>query len=54
MLRKGQIVIKAIRAIAPGDEITNDYGKDYFDLFIKPKGCRCAACARKAARRRGR
>ncbi len=54
VLRKGQIVIKAIRAIAPGDEITYDYGKDYFDLFIKPKGCRCAACARKAARRRGR
>jgi hypothetical protein len=54
VLRKGKIVIQAIRAIAPGDEITNDYGKDYFDLFIKPKGCRCAACARKAARRRGR
>jgi uncharacterized protein len=54
VLRKGQIVIKAIRAIAPGDEITNDYGKDYFDLFIKPKGCRCAACARKAAQQRSR
>jgi SET domain-containing protein len=54
VLRKGKIVILAIRAIPPGDEITSDYGKDYFDLFIKPKGCRCAACARKAALRRSR
>lgn len=52
VLRKGKIVIKALRAIAPGDEITYDYGKDYFDLFIKPKGCRCAACTRKTARPR--
>jgi uncharacterized protein len=51
VLRKGKIVIVAIRAIAPDDEITYDYGKDYFDLFIKPKGCRCAACARKGSRR---
>jgi uncharacterized protein len=54
VLRQGKIVIEAIRAIAPGDEITYDYGKDYFDLFIKPKGCRCAACARKASRTRSR
>jgi uncharacterized protein len=54
VLREGKIAIEAIRAIAPGDEITYDYGKDYFDLFIKPKGCRCAACARKAARKRSR
>jgi uncharacterized protein len=45
-------VIQALRAIAPGEEITYDYGSDYFELFIKPKGCRCAACARK--RKRGR
>jgi uncharacterized protein len=54
VLRKGKIVILAIRAIAPGDEITYDYGKDYFELFIKPNGCRCAACARPAPRRRSR
>jgi SET domain-containing protein len=52
VLRKGKIVIVALRGIVPDDEITSDYGKDYFDLFIKPKGCRCAACARKAARKR--
>ena len=45
VLRAGRIVFVALRAIAPGEEITLDYGEDYFDLFIKPSGCRCAACA---------
>ena len=33
-----------------GEEITLDYGKEYFDLFIAPFGCRCAACAKRAAK----
>jgi uncharacterized protein len=49
-----KLVLVALRKIAPGEEITYDYGKDYFDLFIKPKGCRCAACKAKAKRRRRR
>ncbi len=53
VLRKGQIVFVALRRIAPGDEITYDYGREYFDAFIKKSGCRCAACrAKRAARRR--
>jgi SET domain-containing protein len=50
VLRKGRMVFVALRDIAPGEEITLDYGKEYFDLFIAPLGCRCAACAAKAAR----
>ncbi|HUC52250.1 MAG TPA: SET domain-containing protein [Xanthobacteraceae bacterium] len=50
VLRKGQLIFVALRDIAPGEEITLDYGKDYFDLFIAPLGCRCATCAKKAAR----
>ena len=45
VLRAGQIVFVALRAIAPGEEITLDYGEEYFELYIKPLGCRCAACA---------
>jgi uncharacterized protein len=44
---KGKINIRAIKNIAPGDEITYDYGKDHFNGFIKPNGCKCAKCAEK-------
>ena len=54
VLRKGRIVFVALRRIAPGEEITYDYGREYFDFFIKPSGCRCAACAAKARRSRRR
>jgi uncharacterized protein len=54
VLRKGRIVFIALRRIAPGEEITLDYGREYFDLFIKASSCRCAACAAKAAVRRRR
>jgi SET domain-containing protein len=30
--------------IEAGAEITLDYGKDYFDDYIRPKGCKCAEC----------
>jgi uncharacterized protein len=54
VMRKRRMVVVALRAIAPGEEITFDYGKEYFDLFIKPRGCRCAACTAKPRRRQKR
>ena len=44
---KGRVILRAIKTIAPGAEITYDYGREYFDLIIKPMGCRCAHCGRK-------
>ncbi len=43
-LSKGRLILRAIRRIAAGDEITYDYGKDYFELFIRPAGCQCVKC----------
>ena len=40
----GRVFIKTIRRIEPGDELTYDYGEEYFNLYIKPYGCRCASC----------
>jgi uncharacterized protein len=54
VLRKGRIVFVALRCIAPGEKITYDYGREYFDYFIKKGGCRCAACRTKAAVRRAK
>ena len=42
-----KVIITAIKNIYPGDEITYSYGRDYFDTFIKDKGCRCMACKTK-------
>ena len=32
------------RNIKPGEELGYDYGKSYFDSFLKPIGCRCLKC----------
>ncbi len=32
------------RAIKAGEEITADYGAEYFDEHIKPVGCKCLKC----------
>ncbi|MEA2904768.1 MAG: uncharacterized protein QOI12_2155 [Alphaproteobacteria bacterium] len=44
-LVKGKMILRALKAIQPDEEITLDYGKDYFDLFIRPVGCRCRKCS---------
>ncbi len=46
-----QVFIKAIRDIKMGDEITYDYGKEFFNQFIKPYGCRCISCTSKSAQK---
>lgn len=33
------------RRISAGEEITYDYGREYFDDHIRPAGCRCVKCA---------
>ena len=46
------MVLVATQPIEPGDEITFDYGEDYFDYYFKTAGCRCQVCEIKAQRRR--
>lgn len=45
-----KIFIYAKRNIAMGEELSYDYGKEYFEEFIKPKGCACLRCAKKNGR----
>ena len=49
---KHVIKIRAIRNIKPEEEITYNYGRGYFDAFIKAKGCRCKSCVNKRAKER--
>jgi uncharacterized protein len=51
---KSKVILRAIRAIAPGEQITYDYGPEYFELFIRPNGCRCAKCAEAGTKRKVR
>jgi SET domain-containing protein len=41
---RGKVILRAIKTIAPGDEITYDYGEEYFELFLEPIGCKCTKC----------
>lgn len=47
-IHKGRVFVMTIKAIREGDELTYDYGKEYVDEYIKPYGCRCASCAKRA------
>ncbi len=52
IIRGGKIVIRALRTISPGEEITYHYGEEYLAYFMENGGCQCAGCRiRKAARR---
>lgn len=41
---KGKIFIFAIKNIKVGEELNYHYGKEYFDKYLKPNGCRCNKC----------
>lgn len=41
---KDHIWVKSIKNIKLGEEILYNYGKEYFNEYIKPKGCRCDKC----------
>lgn len=42
-IHDGHVLICALRRIKIGEEITMDYGEEYYDEFIRPSGCKCAA-----------
>jgi SET domain-containing protein len=44
-----QVFIRAIKGIKPGDEITWNYGRDYYLNVITPSGCKCDKCREKRA-----
>jgi hypothetical protein len=50
--RQRKVFIRAIKNIAPGEEINYDYGTDYFKAYLKPIGCKCDACEKKRKKQR--
>ena len=45
-----RIMFYALRDIFSGEELTIDYGQEYFDRFIGPVGCRCELCVSQVPR----
>ncbi len=43
----GRVYIFTKKNIKAGEELTYNYGKEYFDEFIKQYGCRCTKCVKK-------
>jgi hypothetical protein len=41
-----RVFLFSVKRIAEGDEITYNYGKEYFNTLIKSHGCRCEKCRR--------
>jgi len=42
---EGRVFILTTKNIKAGEELTYDYGEEYFDEYFKQKGCRCKKCA---------
>jgi SET domain-containing protein len=48
---RDKIILRAIRNIRPGEEITYDYGDDYLQNVITRRGCKCVKCREKRSAR---
>lgn len=46
-ISQNRVFIYSTKRIKTGEEVTYDYGKEYFNFFIKPHGCRCKTCIKK-------
>lgn len=49
--KANKLVFHALVPIKSGEEITIDYGKEYFDWNIRKTGCKCANCLIKQQKR---
>ena len=43
-VKNTRVFIYSKKKIPMGEEITYDYGKEFFNEYIKPKGCLCKKC----------
>jgi len=51
IIKGRKVIIRAIRKIKPGTEITYHYGDDYLSNVLTRRGCKCVTCMRRRARK---
>lgn len=44
IIKKGRLLIYSKKNIKSGEELNYDYGKEFFNEYVKPKGCKCEKC----------
>jgi SET domain-containing protein len=44
-IKKGHVLVMAKKNIKAGEELNYDYDTEYFEEYIKPKGCLCLSCS---------
>lgn len=44
---KDRVYVFSKKNIKAGEELNYDYDKEYFNEYIKPKGCKCEKCSTK-------
>lgn len=44
-IKNKRIFVFALKNIKAGEELNYDYDTEYFDAYIKPKGCKCKKCS---------
>lgn len=44
-IKKGHVFVMAKKNIKEGEELNYDYDTEYFEEYIKPKGCLCTKCS---------
>ena len=43
-IHKNKIYVVTIKKVKAGEELSIDYGQEYYDEYIEPNGCKCVDC----------
>ena len=47
-IHKGRVYVLSRKNIKAGEELSYDYGKSFWNEYIKPRGCKCVKCLEKS------
>lgn len=45
VIKNERVWVMSLRAIRQDEELSYDYDTEYFEAYIKPRGCRCLKCS---------